>query len=126
MREDAGRCARCPVAPERECAGVDIQRLCELTNPLHPDFNATYQTMLDHGPKNIDVQDDLPAPKEGMTKASLPTVSEAIARLTAMKSCSHRQERTDCGCAGVALCRLGRGSNGIVNHVDCIKCIINN
>ena len=42
-----------------------------------------------------------------------------------MKLCRHRYTTTDCGCAGAARCKLGKGRNGIVNYNECFECIKN-
>lgn len=52
-----------------------------------------------------------------------PSVREALDGLAEMRACPHRDERTDCGCGGLAKCGKGRGVNGLVNHGDCLACL---
>ena len=51
-----------------------------------------------------------------------PTVAEALALLTAIRSCPHLGPAPPghCGCLGT--CGLGRGRNGLVAHHDCLAC----
>jgi hypothetical protein len=52
-----------------------------------------------------------------------PNLTATLALMARMRECPHRTERTDCGCAGMATCGLGRGLSGLVNHHDCLSCL---
>ena len=49
-----------------------------------------------------------------------PDVSEALARVRAIRACSFRSIDPACGCAG-GRCGLRRGD--VVSHVDCMDCV---
>jgi len=52
-----------------------------------------------------------------------PSMAETIRLLSLMHACPERTPETDCGCGGMATCRLGKGRDGLVNHHDCIACL---
>lgn len=52
-----------------------------------------------------------------------PPLDETLILLKRMHDCPDREPRTDCGCAGLATCKAGKGSDGLVNHHDCFQCL---
>lgn len=116
--DDGARCRRCPLAPDAPCAGVDIRRLCQLVDPEHPDHDPAYKAVLTTTdrprPDAVDA-DEEPPPRRPL--------HETLRLLRAMKSCPHREERTDCGCAGAASCSRGGERDGLVRIVDCFDCL---
>jgi hypothetical protein len=110
---DGTRCPRCPLAPGSPCAGVDVPRLCQLVDPEHPDHDPSYLSAL---PVRVDSPpgDDAPPRRP---------LAETLRLLREMKACPHRDERTDCGCAGSASCSRGRGREGVVRIAECFECL---
>jgi hypothetical protein len=119
MEPDVPRCPHCPVDPGRPCEGLGVRRLCELVDPNHAAYNPAYRSLLG----------DLAGDAAGSTGAAVqdaPTrlgVGESLTLLRTMNACPHRSARTDCGCAGLGRCALGRGRDGLVNHLDCFACL---
>jgi hypothetical protein len=121
LSTDPSRCDHCPVDRGHHCAGQRVPRLCALVNPDDPSYNPAYRTLLekpvgDTGP-TVETRPHV--------AATFPEVSlaETLRLLGRMKSCPHREARTDCGCAGLARCAQGRGKEGLVNHLDCFGCL---
>ena len=56
-------------------------------------------------------------------RPKLVPLRDSIASLKRMKACPHRTKRADCGCSGLAMCGLGKGRAGLVNHRDCLDCL---
>jgi hypothetical protein len=110
------RCRHCPAAPGSPCAGASIARLCELVDASHPDFNPAYLRLLDGDAASPSIVDPPSPPRRR-------GLAETLALLRAMKGCSRRIERTDCGCGGLATCTLGKGRAGIVHSGDCFDCL---
>src|SRR4051812_48534782 len=113
MESDVARCPHCPVEPGRPCEGLRVRRLCELVDPGHAAYNPAYRSLLGQLPGGAAV------PGAAMP----PGVGESLALLRAMNACPQRAARTDCGCAGLGRCALGRGRDGLVNHRDCFACL---
>lgn len=68
--------------------------------------------------------DGLPCPPGDAAPAvPAPSAAQSIANIALMKACPYRDPRTDCGCAGLARCGLGKGKDGIVNIQECIDCV---
>jgi hypothetical protein len=106
---DVARCPHCPIERGLACEGLRVRRLCELVDPTHPAYNPEYLSLL--GP---------------LASSELPealVMTEALSLLKKMKACPERTVGTDCGCAGLARCALGKGHNGLVNHFDCFDCL---
>ena len=116
MSDTEGRCAHCPVAPGRHCQGTRVRRFCELTDPAHVAFNPQYRSLLDQWARG----QPPPAPPNSAGGFDLAQTQALLDRLN---RCPHRAPRTDCGCAGLAQCALGRGQQGLVNHHDCFDCL---
>ena len=117
MGDNQARCAHCPVEPGLPCKGIEVRRLCELTDPNHAAYNASYRSLLRQLARG-----------EGLSPASgssgvTPGLAESLALIRRLSACPHRSARTDCGCAGLARCALGRGQQGLVNHHDCFDCL---
>jgi hypothetical protein len=142
---DMARCPHCPIDPGLSCEGLRVRRLCELVDLTHAAYNPDYLSLLrsltlgatEASSAGISraypaADDDsffgqLPGsdqgePAPGESLASLIT-TESLALLRRMRACPHRIVRTDCGCAGLARCVLGRGHDGLVNHFDCFDCL---
>jgi hypothetical protein len=111
------RCPHCPVATGSPCIGVEIPRLCELVDPKHSAYNPAYVSLLLRGRGNYLER------SEGKSEHVTPSLSESLALLRRMNECGDRLVLTDCGCAELARCARGRGRQGLVNHLDCFKCI---
>ena len=94
-----------------------VRRLCELTDPNHPAYNPSYRSLL---LQLASGDGRLPA---SLSHGGTPGLAVALALLRQLRACSHRIARTDCGCAGLAVCALGRGQEGLVNHHDCFDCL---
>lgn len=109
LRYDDGRCPRCPLRPGLRCAGVEIPRLCQLVDPGHAAYDASYLSAL-----TIDGGAAEPAPRRPL--------GESLILLRAVRSCPHRSDRPDCGCAGGSACGRGRGRDGLVSLADCFDC----
>ena len=97
--------------------GTRVRRLCELTDPGHAAYNASYRSLLLRLARG-----DAPEATD-RRPAGMPSLAESLALFRRLGACPHRSARTDCGCAGLARCALGRGQRGLVNHHDCLDCL---
>ena len=100
------------------CQGLTIRRFCELIDPAHAAYNPDYLPLLQRLARE-DGQDDPTLDPA----AAAPSLAESLALIGQMKACPHRRPETDCGCAGLARCDLGKGREGLVNHLDCFGCL---
>jgi hypothetical protein len=100
------------------CQGRTIRRFCELIDPAHASYNPDYLSLL----KRL-------ARETGQDQADLDgsgaahSLAESLALIGQMKACPYRRPEADCGCAGLARCNLGKGRDGLVNHLDCFDCL---
>jgi hypothetical protein len=111
------RCAHCPVESGLPCKGLQVRRLCELSNPDHADFNPSYRSLL------VQLARTDASRAQPERSGESPDLAESLRLIGQLRSCPHRTARADCGCAGVASCALGRGRDGLVNHHDCFNCL---
>ena len=113
------RCPHCPVDERAPgCEGQLVGRFCELVDPTRADYNPAYRDLL------LDLASGAGAGARAAPEPASPLpLAETLARLREMNACPHREARADCGCAGLAVCRLGRGRAGRVNHRDCLDCL---
>src|SRR3954454_9779473 len=112
------RCALCPIEPGMVCLGRTIRRFCELIDPAHAAYNPDYLSLLQRLAREAG-QDELALDRAG----EAPSLAESLALIEQMKACPHRLPEADCGCAGLARCDLGKGREGLVNHLDCFDCL---
>ena len=118
------RCPSCPVQPGRACEGSRFPRLCELADPGHKVYRPAYRVLLQRlaGEAQVPgaVAEQDPVVRHGRRPHD---VGESISLIRTMSACPHRRTRTDCGCGGLGRCTLGKGRDGLVNHLDCFECL---
>jgi hypothetical protein len=90
--------------------------LCSDANPNTEQRDAYRRLM-------FDLAGQRPHPPAPRPEPPRPALAATLALMSRMRACPHRTERTDCGCAGMATCGLGRGLSGLVNHHDCLSCL---
>ncbi|MGO9597646.1 MAG: hypothetical protein ACLP7Q_06565 [Isosphaeraceae bacterium] len=122
MSHENSRCAHCPVEPDVACAGLHVRRLCTLVDPAQTSYNPGYLALLRRS--------GLTEPGAAATSEaarnlapSAQNVTEVVMLIKEIKACPHRNDEAECGCAGLALCALGHGYQGLVNHHDCLACL---
>jgi hypothetical protein len=127
-----------------ECRAARLMnpRLCQLSDPAHPDYSPYYEALL--GGPAVPAPVSSPAPAQApspriettthpanvvvrsccggkVADPPRPTVTESIALVRLMKLCPHRSPCPACSHKG--LCALGKGNRGTVRDVDCFACI---
>ncbi len=100
------------------CQGRTIRRFCELIDPAHAAYNPDYLSLLQRLAR--EAGHDQPA-LDGSIVA--PSLAESLGLIGQMKACPYRRPEANCGCAGLARCDLGKGRDGLVNHLDCFDCL---
>lgn len=92
-----------------------VARFRELLDPSHPDYNPSYERVVMHyAGATQRVPDQVVATN---------TVSADVELLQRMKGCPHRLHETECGCGGLATCKLDPERHRLVNHQNCMKCL---
>jgi hypothetical protein len=114
------RCAACPVAEDVPCRAGDFCVWASGGDPVHLRHIAAVALR--------DAGRPLPEPAATPIREAEPSppprpLAETLRLNAQMRTCPWRQERTDCGCAGLATCAIGLGDRGLVNHQDCWECL---
>jgi hypothetical protein len=86
---------------------------------------------------NLPIPDNLPSVPPVVSEVTRPSMArvlpaasrslipfeQSLDLLKRMKECPYRTDETGCGCGGMAKCALGKGREGLVNHLDCFTCL---
>ncbi|WP_165235373.1 hypothetical protein [Aquisphaera insulae] len=112
------KCGHCPVSAGM-CRGQSPRygHLCRRAAQGHP---VELRAIVDLSAGGIPPE---PAPPPPPPEPPRPAPDQVMGELKIVAHCPHRDERTDCGCGGLARCSLGKGRDGLVNHQDCLACL---
>jgi hypothetical protein len=116
MLMSPSKCGHCS-SGGADCRGLRHRRLCELTDPDHPDYNPRYLNSLQAPPPSKAHRSPCQESQPGKMG-----VSEHIDLIRSMKACPSWEKSSDCGC-GNNRCREGKGREGVVSHQDCFECL---
>lgn len=116
------KCVGCPFAGRPETCHAQasgVARYCDLIARGRDDYRELVRrrTLADPGGEGrVAMQADRPP------SVATP-VAESLRRLRLARACENRTA-PQCGCAGMATCRLGKGRDGQVSLSECVACVV--
>lgn len=120
-----GPCRLCPFSGgDVLCAAIRTghARFCEAIDPEGANPNPALMEGLIRLSLELAGKEYVAPPMAHPAAATVP-VAESLRLLKIARACEHRDTAIPCGCSGLAICRLGKGRDGVVSLAQCVQCV---